>query len=184
MGAVVAAAVAAVVIAVIGLARHFDRTADANPFAGDPAIGSTSVAPTAWRLPAIRGGRAVALADFRGRPTVVNFFASWCDQCERELPAFAQTSRTLSGKVNFVGVNSFESGDGPAMAKRFGIDWWPLARDIDGSNGSGLHDALGGNGMPLTAFYDANGRLLTTVAGALPADALPQAIRQLYGIGG
>lgn len=184
VGGLVATVVTGMVVGGLAVARHYDRTANPNPFADDPAVGPTSVLPTGWRLPAIHGGHAVALADFRGRPTVVNFFASWCDQCERELPSFAKTSRTLAGRVNFVGVNSFESGDGPAMAQRFGIDSWPLARDIDGSNGSGLHDALGGNGMPLTAFYDAGGRLVTTVSGSLPGDALPQAIQQVYGIGG
>lgn len=149
---------------------------------GNPPAG-TSTAPTAWTLPALRGGGSVRLADFRGRPTVVDFFASWCTACDSELPGFADVSAKLKGVVDFVGVNSLETGDPNSMPTRHDITWWPLARDVGGANGSGLHDALGGgSSMPVTAFYDATGRLLRVERSALPEDALKQELSQLYGI--
>ena len=60
-----------------------------------------------------------------------------------------------------------------------------LASDV-GPNGNDLHAALGGgNTMPMTAFYDANGRLLDVERGALvPVSILEQKIAQLYGVTG
>ena len=119
--------------------------------------------------------------DFRGKPTVVNFFASWCTACDDELPGFARLSTALRGKVNFVGVDSLETGDRLFMPRRHHITWWPLARDVGGAQGSGLHDALGGgSAMPLTAFYDAQGRLVEVNRAALPEDALRAKLRALY----
>jgi len=111
----------------------------------------------------------------------VNFFASWCTACDDELPGLARLSTALRGKVNFVGVDSLETGDRLFMPRRHHITWWPLARDVGGAQGSGLHDALGGgSAMPLTAFYDAQGRLVEVNRAALPEDALRAKLRALY----
>lgn len=152
-------------------------------FSGSGSGGASVTEPTRFDLPALHGEKRIRLADFRGKPVVVNFFASWCIACDAELPGFATVSAELIGKVTFVGVNSLETGDRDLMPKRHAITWWPLARDVDGAQGSGLHDALGGgNSMPLTAFYDRNGRLVTVVRGTVPEPALRQRIKQLYGI--
>jgi cytochrome c biogenesis protein CcmG, thiol:disulfide interchange protein DsbE len=140
-----------------------------------------STAPESFDLPAIQGDGRVRLADFQGRPVVVNFFASWCTACDAELPGFARVSRELDGHVAFVGVASNETGDPMLMPRRHDITHWPLARDIGGRNGSGLHQALGGRGMPVTAFYDAEGNLLHVDLGALPEPALRQRLDDLYG---
>jgi len=152
-------------------------------FSGSGSRGTGSTEPTRFDLPALHGKTRVRLADFRGKPLVVNFFASWCTACDEELPGFARVSKELKGKVAFVGVNSLETGDRDFMPDRHHITWWPLASDIDGAQGSGLHDALGGgSSMPLTAFYDADGKLLAVQRAAIPEPTLRQAIHQLYGI--
>lgn len=141
-----------------------------------------STEPEAFDLPAIEGEERVRLADFSGQPVVVNFFASWCTACDAELPGFAKVSRRLEGEIAFVGVAALETGDPMFMPERHGITWWPLARDIGGRNGSGLHAALGGRGMPVTAFYDADGAVLHVDAGALPERTLRSRLEQLYGV--
>ena len=149
---------------------------------GGAGPGTGSGSPTSWDLPRLGGPGRVHLADFRGRPTAVNFFASWCTQCEAELPGFAKVARELAGQVNFVGVNSLDDGQGLGMARQFGIDSWPLAVDL-GSGGRGaLHDNLGGEEMPITAFYDSAGTLLYVAPGALPEQALRAELHRLYGI--
>jgi hypothetical protein len=90
-------------------------------------------------------------------------------------------SRELDGRVAFVGVNANETGDPMLMPERHGITHWPLAQDIGGRSGSGLHQALGGRGMPITAFYDAGGNLLHVDLGALPEPVLRQRLDDLYG---
>lgn len=134
---------------------------------GDKPSG-TSTEPTSFVLPALNGDGQVKLADFRGKPTVVNLFASWCDVCDLELPDFAKASKALDGKVRFVGVASMETGDANLMPNRHHLTGWTLARDVGGSNGSGLHDALAPSfGMPITAFYDADGKLVYVQKGGL-----------------
>ncbi|MFA5885122.1 MAG: TlpA disulfide reductase family protein [Acidimicrobiia bacterium] len=146
--------------------------------------GGTGVTdPDRFSLPRIQGDGQVELADYQGKPLVVNFFASWCTACDAELPGFSKVSKELRGEVQFVGVASLESGDPLFMPKRHDITWWPLARDIGGNQKSGLHDALGGgNSMPLTAFYDENGKLLGVDRAAIPEAALRQRLRDLYGV--
>lgn len=145
--------------------------------------GGGSTDATGFDLPAVAGDGRVKLADFRGRPVVVNFYASWCTSCDFELPGFARVSEELRDQVAFVGVNSLETGDPMYMPQRHGITWWPLAKDVGGGNGSGLLGAVGaGNAMPVTAFYDADGKLLRVDRAALPESTLRTRLRDLYGI--
>ena len=168
-------ALAVVIIAVAALALAARGAGGAQP----PA---TSTQSTSWVLPKLTGTGIVRLADLRGKPVVVDFFASWCTACRGELTGMAALSHQLAGRVTFAGVDSQETGDGVARAKQYGISGWPLASDVGGTEASGLHDALGGRGMPMTAFYDSSGRLLSTVLGALSEEDLRARIHSLYGI--
>jgi thiol-disulfide isomerase/thioredoxin len=172
--AVVAVAVALAALLATQEQSHSARRAHA------PGV---STDPKGWSLPALNGAGTITLAQFRGRPTVVNFFASWCSACDFELPGFAAVSRQLDGQVHFVGVAALETGDPNYMPSRHDVTWWPLARDVGGAHDSGLHDALGGgNAMPITAFYDAGGQLVDVNRGALPETALRADLQQLFGI--
>lgn len=138
---------------------------------------------TSFDLPALEGDRQVRLEDFRGRPLVVNFFASWCTQCDAELPDFRDAARALDGQVNFLFVNSNEDGDWQPMAERNDILEFPLAQDTGGTQGNGLYRAVGGpGGMPITAFYDAEGNLVDVAFGALLGSALDDRLEELYGV--
>ena len=140
--------------------------------------------PTRFDLPALTGSDRVRLADHRGTPVVVNMFASWCEQCRFELPGFADAARTLRGKVDFVGVNSLETGNGTAMADEYHLAdaGFVLARDVGGAQGSGLHDAVGARGMPATIFYDANGNILEVERAAIPPGTLKAKLHAFYGV--
>lgn len=134
-------------------------------------------------LPALGSEGRVRLVDFRGEPTVVNMFASWCDQCDAELPEFQRLAQELEGKVNFVFVNSNETGNWRPMAERHDLSAFALAKDVGGTQGNGLYRSYGGTGgMPLTAFYDADGKLLSVQRGALLGDSLSRVLEELYGI--
>ncbi len=141
--------------------------------------------PAAFSLPALNGNGWVRLARYRGKPVVVNFFASWCTECQAELPGFRQEANALKGEVTFIGVDSLETGDKNFLPSLFHLagSFAALARDV-GPDGNGLHGALGGgNTMPLTAFYGADGTLLDVERGALvPAAALKIKIAQLFGV--
>ncbi len=155
---------------------------DARTRAGDTSR-------SAWDLPArdndSDGDGRIELTDFAGKPTVVNFYADWCSACESELPDFATVSAELADEVNFVHVNSQETGDWKRLME-LGTGWWPIARDINGqqSGGSGLYESVlipGVRGMPITAFYDASGRHIDTT-GFLDESTLRRLIEGHFGV--
>jgi thiol-disulfide isomerase/thioredoxin len=149
----------------------------------DGGGGSGTTDAESFDLPALDSDRRVRLADFRGRPLVVNFFASWCTQCDAELPEFRDTARKVDSQVDFVFVNSNEDGDWRPMAERNDILDFPLAEDIGGTRGNGLYRAVGGpGGMPITAFYDADGKLVDVAFGALLGGALDDRLDEFYGV--
>ncbi|HEV3364877.1 MAG TPA: TlpA disulfide reductase family protein [Acidimicrobiia bacterium] len=142
--------------------------------------------PAKWDLPTIEGTGRVRLADFKGKPVVVNFFASWCEPCKKELPEFTAAARQLDGKVAFVGVNSKEitAPSGIALARSMGLAeaGIALARDV-GQGSSGLHDRYEvRNAMPITAFYDAAGELKYVAAGQLTRDKLSAHLQEFFGV--
>jgi thiol-disulfide isomerase/thioredoxin len=154
----------------------------ASTAAGAPAPGVVSTAKEDFALPKLVGDGLVRLADYRGQPVVVNFFASWCEPCKRELPAFHRVSAALTGQVTFIGVNSNDAGHGLALAQQTGVTDWPLARDQGGRSEDGLARALRSPGLPTTAFYDATGKLVGQTYAETTEDELRQKIHELFGI--
>jgi thiol-disulfide isomerase/thioredoxin len=140
--------------------------------------------PTAFDLPKLDGPGRVQLVAFRGKPVVVDLFASWCTACQTELPAFAKVATQLRGRVAFVGVDSLDTGDGLGMARHYGLSaaGFVLAHDVGPYPAAGLHNALGAPGMPATAFYDAQGRLVFKAIAAMPEATLRTELDRLYGL--
>ncbi len=150
-----------------------------------PGPAPTGVAaPEAWELPALSGDEVIALEDFAGKPTVAAFFASWCPHCQRELPGFAALSAELSDEVNWVGINTQDSGRGSGLARSSGIDAWPIARDVGGGDQRDLSTAFQARGMPLTVIYTPDGTVADVTRGAMTATTLRGKLTELFGVGG
>lgn len=145
----------------------------------EPSTGDTS--REAWDLPQLDGDGRVALADFRGKPTVAAFFASWCTVCEEEMPQLLALSQQIGDEVNFVGINSQDNGQGLADAEKWGIAGaWPLARDIGNGNGSALSvQTFGARGSPTNVIYNAAGEVVHVQLGGLSAEQLLQLLDDL-----
>ncbi|HEV7865366.1 MAG TPA: TlpA disulfide reductase family protein [Acidimicrobiia bacterium] len=154
----------------------------------DSAAGPSNVTdPARFDIPTIDGAGRVRLADFKGQPLIVNFFASWCGPCQKELPDLAAAAKQLAGRVAFVAVNSKEisASSGIALARSKGLAeaGVTLARDVGGQGGSGLHDAFEvRNAMPINAFYDATGKLVSVAPGQLTPDRLRAQLQDLFGV--
>lgn len=135
---------------------------------GQPAQG--------FDLPNLReGGEPVRLADYRGRPVVVNFWASWCVPCRREMPAFQAVSKRMRGRVAFIGVNHQDSRKGGlALLAETGVTY-PAGYDPDGA----VAKAYGLIGMPSTIFVSADGEIVGRRTGGLTAAELERAITDL-----
>lgn len=116
-------------------------------------------------LPCLGGGRAVDVAGLRG-PMIVNFWASWCGDCRKEMPALASYAKNHPA-VKVVGIDFLDQQPGAALelakASRVG---YPLLADTKGAldTASPLPHIPG---LPLTVFLDARGAIVHIEAGAM-----------------
>jgi cytochrome c biogenesis protein CcmG/thiol:disulfide interchange protein DsbE len=118
-----------------------------------PKLGAAAPAFSAKRLDT---GGELALASLRGRPVVLNFFASWCEPCKAEAKVLVDAARTYRGRVLFVGVDYHDvTSDGRRFLRAHGITY-PTVQDGSGMVG----DKYGLTAVPETYFIDAKGRLV------------------------
>ncbi|HVB76325.1 MAG TPA: redoxin domain-containing protein [Candidatus Nitrosotalea sp.] len=122
-------------------------------------------------------GSTVRLAQFRGRPVVLNFWASWCVACHEEDPILAQTARRLGDSVAFLGV---DIQDHPASAASYlatAGQTYPAGPAI-----GGVPSAYAVSAPPETYFIDPNGLVVARFIGPLDQTALTRYL-QLTGVG-
>jgi cytochrome c biogenesis protein CcmG/thiol:disulfide interchange protein DsbE len=126
------------------------------------------------RFDGFAGGPGFSLPDdLAGRPLVVNFWASWCAPCRKEMPVFQAVSQQLRGRVDFLGVDYLDqAGAARRLAAETGVTY-RLAADPRGRAGT----RLGITGLPTTLFIDASGVLVGRRVGELDARRLREAIR-------
>lgn len=139
-----------------------------------PVIWSrTDLWPAAVRS-AVDDGR-LSLAELRGHPVVLNFWASWCIPCREEAPSFDASARAHRGKVAFLGL---DVQDLVPDARRF-LDELdvPYVSVHDGTPKS--YGAYGLTGVPETYFIDAQGRVVAHAAGAVSRRELEASIAVL-----
>jgi thiol-disulfide isomerase/thioredoxin len=173
---VVVVAAAAAVVALAALAGGGGRGLAPEAATGQVELVGSGVAvvPEAERppLPAFSGrtldGRELDLASLRGRPLVLNFWASWCGPCRAEQQGLELASRTLAGRdVRMVGVNIRDDrGAAASYLEEFGVGY-PSLFDRPAVLSARL-GALGPQAPPYTLVVDARGRVAARVFGALP----------------
>src|SRR5277367_6048551 len=107
---------------------------------------------TAPALPGqLLSGAHVDLAQLRGRPAFVVFWASWCPPCRQEAPAIERFARSLGGRARLVGVDWSDPDTGDARAFEHHYGWtFTSLRDDDGSIGLGY----GLTALPTTFLLD------------------------------
>lgn len=119
-------------------------------------------------------GDGFTLAEYRGTPLVVNFWASWCPSCAAEMPAFESVYQSFKGKVEFLGINNNDNREAALeLARSTGVTY-RLAEDPRGE----AFAALGGVGMPTTLLIDGSGGVVERVAGGLSEDQLTALIEE------
>ena len=113
------------------------------------------------------------LASGHGRPTLVVFWASWCEPCIREAPALERFSRSAQGRGRIVAVDWSDARSGAtAFVRRYG--WtFPTVRDDSGLVGNSYEIAV----LPTTFVLDGSGRIRSALRGPQTEASLRQALR-------
>lgn len=125
-------------------------------------------------------GGSGAIGDYRGKPLVINFFASWCPPCVREMPDFQAVFERLDDQVAFLGLSQDRTADDALdLIESTGVTYavgWDLDLEVYGATNS--------IAMPTTAFVSASGELLDVFSGALDTEALTEQIERVLGVSG
>lgn len=147
-------------------------------FKSRPAAQLGGPAP-AFSLPVLgEESRKLGPADLKGRPAVINFWASWCTPCRQEAPELAKVAES-DDRVRFLGVN-FLDGQTQALAyvKEFGIKY-PSVRDTSGRVPKQLY---GVTGAPETFFLDAKGNVVGRYIGGFAPGQLARLVDDLVAL--
>jgi peroxiredoxin len=172
----VAVVVALVVAAVVAVASSSTRSG-ADELAVSYERGTQVLE---FRGPSFAGD-IVDSAALRGTPVVLNFYASWCTVCDRELPDFQRVSERLAGRVQVVGANP-QSNDTTAaqrtMISRAGVTYPTLADPQDEL----LRQFNTTGGLPTTVFIDADGVVRKVHNGLLTEQLLLEEIATSLGV--
>lgn len=136
-------------------------------------------AAPAFTVPDIRNPTAtIEMSTFRGKPVILNFWASWCVPCRTELPAFRAAQRRLGDDVQFLGMSHQDNReDGLDLLARAEIGY-PSGYDPKGD----VARAYGLYGMPTTVFISADGRVVATRTGEMTEAQLVRAVQDLFDV--
>lgn len=115
-------------------------------------------------------GESLGMTAFKGKPLVINFWATWCTPCIEEMPlidAFFRENESKGWQVLGLAI------DQPSRVRQF-LSQFPVSYKIGlaGLNGTDLAKKLGNDvgGLPFTIVLDANGQLKQRKLGKLAAD--------------
>jgi cytochrome c biogenesis protein CcmG, thiol:disulfide interchange protein DsbE len=118
-------------------------------------------------------GQNVSLAQYAGRPLIINFFASWCTPCKRETPLLAKFYAAHHGRDLIIGIDANDSS-GPAqkfvqaagVTYPVGVDPFPAP----------VTTSYGVYGLPQTFFLNAKHHIVKHVIGTVTVTDLNQGI--------
>ena len=142
------------------------------------SVALQSHAPVEKHLPELAlpslAGTPVPLERFKGKPIVMNLWATWCPPCRREMPILQRGQQTHPD-VNFVFLNQGEQGD--AVNTFLVANHLAVRNVLLDLEGQAIH--LGGGALPTTLFFDGDGRLVDTRIGELSSATLSERLQAL-----
>jgi len=126
-------------------------------------------------------GKTAKFSDFRGKPLIINVWASWCAPCRAEMSALDNLARRYNGKqFNLIGISTDDDGQAAAdYIKKANLSF----KNFLDSHVI-LENMLGANTIPMTILVDVNGRILEKVRGARAWDSpeYVQGIADVFGV--
>jgi thiol-disulfide isomerase/thioredoxin len=154
-----------------------DSAPASAPASAPPVLPTTTTQTTGTRGPPLSlpdvtlpdsNGTLHHLAEYRGRPLVLNFWATWCEPCRREIPLLQALHQERGGAVQIVGVAVDFRADVLRYAQARGLSYPLLMGEKDGL---AAVTALGmDTAFPFTVFADSHGNIIAVKRGELHAD--------------
>jgi cytochrome c biogenesis protein CcmG/thiol:disulfide interchange protein DsbE len=118
----------------------------------------------AFSMPMLSGPGKITLSQYTGKPLILNFWASWCADCQKETSLLVQLDHELSGRVSLIGV---DESDTTTAALKYAQEHdmkYPLTTDGSYS----VADAYGIDlGIPQTLFISPSHRIVDRILGAV-----------------
>ena len=163
IGAVIAAAVIALLFFALGKdPQHIE-----SPLIGHPA--------PAFALKEAGTGRTVDLTQYRGKPIVLNFWATWCMPCFQEHPVLNQAAQIYGNDVQFLGVVFDDTEPKILNFMRQNGSTYPTLMDQGGKTSIGY----GVGGVPETFFIDRTGVVVAKFEGPLSPEMLQSYVARI-----
>lgn len=127
-------------------------------------------------------GKKVSLADYKGRPVLVNFWATWCAPCKIEMPWFEELRKQYAGQgFEILGLTADVDAGKDVIAKtakKIGVTYPILLTDEK------VQDAYGGvDYLPMSFYVDRNGKVVEATAGLSSKDELEANIKKTIASG-
>jgi thiol-disulfide isomerase/thioredoxin len=127
-------------------------------------------------------GTTHAMSEHRGKVVVVNFWATWCVPCVKEIPAFSKVHAAAAGRVAFVGLGIDSPDNIKAFTDRFHPSYPLLAAGVSGSDvARAFGDDAGA--LPFTVVLDGAGRVVAQHLGQVDEETLERWLAPYLGGG-
>jgi cytochrome c biogenesis protein CcmG/thiol:disulfide interchange protein DsbE len=157
---VVGAAITLALVAILFVGLGKDPQHIDSPLIGRPA--------PPFILKAVGSGEAVDLTRLRGKPVVVNFWATWCVPCYEEHPVLVENARSIGPGVQFLGVVFNDNENTILSFLRQRGSSFPTLLDQEGKTAI----AYGVGGVPETFFIDRKGTIVAKYVGPMNTEIL------------
>jgi cytochrome c biogenesis protein CcmG/thiol:disulfide interchange protein DsbE len=126
-------------------------------------------------------GAPHTLEEYRGKPVLLNFWATWCVPCAAEMPLLNEMQKQYQGKVLFIAASIDDEDMKPQVEAFIKKHQGEALTVMMGATLDSLDDFGVNQGMPGTVFIDADGKIIDRITGALKRPELEQELRKLAG---
>jgi cytochrome c biogenesis protein CcmG, thiol:disulfide interchange protein DsbE len=159
--------------------RAQQPTSPQQPVGAQQQTSAPQAAPT-LKLHDLKG-TPHSLQDYRGKPVLLNFWATWCVPCAAEMPLLNEMQKQYQGKVVFIAASIDDEDMKPQVEAFIKKHQGEALTAMMGATLDSLDDFGVNQGMPGTVFIDAEGKIVDRRTGALKRADLEQVLRKLAG---
>jgi len=119
-------------------------------------------------------GNAISLANLQSKPLIVNYWATWCAPCIKEIPELNELAEAHADEINLIGVNFDQPGPDEQLkqVRKMKIEFPVLAGEPSARLGVTIPEVL-----PTTYVFAAGGKLVATLVGPQTGDSLLAALK-------